>query len=385
MGIEIRIFRPVDENRNHFEPIGLTKNATNITRISRLYEPGGFAFDIPFTALYADEIKEHMIVLIDRDFWGIVDDLQFTANAEGLWIHVSGRDLKGLAAGKIIIPPQSSGITGMQGFDAVQGSTETVMKHYVTANMVETPMQPKRQIAGMVVAPDMQRGVANDRYSARHNRLDNVLAELGQASGLGYDIVAGLADGKFIFDVIEGVDRSGTQSDRPRIIFDIALKTAISQNFTASLSDSRNVFYATMSGAEFADEALTMMYIRDSEDEETGIYRREHHMDISAETPIAGQEYNELRRYALIEAENFRPVQSFRSEILENKQVYGKDYFIGDTVTARNNDFGVTMHTQLVEMEINYGVSGISKTATFGRPKLDIFGRLRKQINRGGI
>ena len=385
MGIEIRFYRPVDHERTNFESIGITMSAQNITRISRLYEPGAFSFDIPFSALYADKLAGYVIVLIDRSFWGIIDDLRFYATQGGLWISVRGRDLKGVTASRIIIPPGTSTETGMQGFDAQRGTTEKIMKHYIVANMIDTPLQPNRKVPGLLLAEDMGRGIAEDRYSARHQRLDNVLMELGQASGLGYDIVPDLASSQFIFDIIEGADRSGTQSDRPRVIFDLATKTVVSQEFTASLSESRNAFYATMSGAEFADETLTMMYIRDGEDEQQGIYRRELHMDISAETPIAGDEYNELRRYALIEAENHRPVQSFQCEILERSQVYGKDYFLGDTVTVQNKVFGVTMHRQLLEMTIEYGNDGIKKTATFGRPKLDIFGRLRKQINQGGI
>lgn len=54
-------------------------------------------------------------------------------------------------------------MTGAQGYDAVTGSTETIMKHFVTANMA-SPVLAARKVFGLEVAADQGRGLAEDKY-----------------------------------------------------------------------------------------------------------------------------------------------------------------------------------------------------------------------------
>lgn len=382
--MEIRIYDLVTAERPTFVRVGITRAAASATLTQHLWSPGDFTLTIPYEARYAAELTEGRLVLIDQTFAGLIEAVNIEAGAGGQMLAVSGCDLKGIVARRITIPPQATGIQGAQGYDAASGTTEAVIKHYVDANMVTTPQQPARAVPGLVIAPDQGRGIASDKYITRHDPLTTVLQELCQASGLGYDIKPDLTAGQYTFDVVQGVDRSGIQSDRPRIVFDVSRKTAQSQTYDRSERDARNLFYATMSGAEYADEALTMVYVRDGETEQSGLLRREQHLDISADTPTAGSEYDELKRYALIEAENYRPAESFSCVILDNRWKYGVDYALGDIVTVQNTAWGITMHTRLISMVTDYSSSAITHTATFGKAPLSVFGRLRRQIKQGG-
>lgn len=183
--------------------------------------------------------------------------------------------------------------------------------------------------------------------------------------------------------MVAGLDHTGIQSDRKRAVFDLERGSAQSQTYTRNTSDSRNLFYATLSGAEFADEALTATYLRDGEAEPVGIRRREKHLDLSADTPVAGEEYNELRRKALIEAEGFKPAESFSCEIAPGPLVYRTDYSLGDLVSVVNRPWGVTMHTRLTELRTAYSAAGITRTATFGTAALEVIGRLKRQMSKG--
>lgn len=383
MGIEIRIFAPLTAEHTEFERLGITSAATGITTLSKLAAPGEFSVTVPMDARYASALRRGRLLLIDRIFWGIVDDVRLNWDERGATMTASGRDLKGLAMDRITLPPASSSEPGTQGYDVYRGTTEALMKHYVDVNMVRT-VQPLRSYPGLLVALDQGRGVAEDKYMSRHDQVSAVLQALGEAAGLGYDIVPDLEHGAYVFDVVRGTDRSGAQSDRPRVVFDISRRTARSQTYTDAGRDARNVFYATRSGAEFADEALTMLYVRADEAEQGGIYRREQHLSLSADTPEAGKEYEELRRVALIEAENYRPAESFDCVIQDGRYEYGRDYFLGDTVTAQNRDYGIVMHPMLTAMATEYGENGITRTATFGKAALNVFGRLRRQIKQGG-
>lgn len=381
--MDIRIFDPPEAGAPVFRTAGRTTAASNVVTVERHYTPGYFTIEIPSEARHAGELEIGRLVLVEGGFWGVIDDLERECSAAGDMLTVSGRQLKGLTTDRITIPPSFTAVTGAQGYDAVTGSTETLMKHFAAANM-DNSRQPSRILYGLEIAPDLGRGLSDDKYMSRHEVLSDVLSALGEAAELGYDLTCDLKRHRFIFDVVEGADRTAGQSERKRVIFDIPRKTALSQQYQRNTSDSRNVFYTTMSGAEFADEALTVTYLREGETEPVGIRRREKHLTLSADTPVAGDEYNELRRLALIEAEQFRPAESFTCSIAEGPYIYRKDYQVGDIVTVRNTAWGVFMDARLTEMRTEYAASGVSHTATFGAAPLNVVGRLKRQIAKGG-
>ena len=376
---EIRIYAPPTAESPEFQNQGMVLAATDVTLVERHWMPGNLSITIPIEARHADRLTEGRLVLVDGSFWGIIDDLTLEASSSGYLRTVSGRQLKGLTLDRITIPPGVTDVVGAQGYDAVTGSTETIMKHFVSANMA-APALAARKVYGLTVAEDLGRGVAEDKYMSRHEVLADVLSSLGEASGLGYDITPDLTAGSFLFDVVEGADHTALQSDRIRVVFDIQRKTAAAQTYQHSGSDARNLFYTTMAGSEFVDETLTITYVREGEDEPVGIRRRETHLSLSVDTPVAGTEYDELKRQALIEAEQYRSAESFTCEILDGRYVYGRDYHVGDLVTVRNEEWGLVSHPRLTEMQTVWSSAGVQRTATFGNAPLTVFGRLRRQM-----
>jgi len=381
LGIEIRIFELPRADNPIFRRVALTVGATEIDTIEKFHEPGSFSFSVPTGNRVARKIKIGQCVLIDRTFWGIIDDMKKTATAAGKMMTVEGRQLKGLTMDRVTVPPSFNEhqMVGAQGYDTVIGSTETCMKHFVHNNMT----LGTRAIAGLEILPDQGRGVQADKYMSRHDKLSDVLLDLGEAGGLGYDIVPDLAAGKFIFDVICGADRSATQRDRPPVIFEIPRRSVASQDYSFATSGAKNTFYATMAGAEFADEAFTMIYAHDGEEIQTGIDRREVQMTISATHPEAGQEYAELRRLAMIQAQRFLPDEGFQCDVTKIRHKYKADYWLGDIVTAQNREWGVVVHAPVTAVSTKYSQNGIQRRVTFGDAPLNVFGRLQRQI-RGG-
>ena len=380
MAIIIRLFDPPSASSPVFTTMGMITEATAIDTVERLFTPGYFSFDVPTEARHADRLQKECLVLIDGSFWGIVDDIFFQSSVGSDVMTVSGRQIKGLVTDRITIPPNSSAVSGAQGYDTATGDTESIMKHFVSANLGPSAISA-RQIYGLEIAAQGGRGVSDDKYMSRHENLADVLSALGEASGLGYDITPNLTTHKFIFDVVDGLDHTGGQSDRMRVIFDVDRKTALSQSCSFSSSDSRNLFYATMSGAEFEDEALTAKYTLDDSEEATGIHRREVHLSVSADTPVAGDEYNEMKRLVMIQAEDYRPAESFTCEIPPGgRYEYRRDFNLGDIVTVRNTRWGVSMNTRITEVETQWGENGKTMTATFGKAPLNIFGQLKRQI-----
>lgn len=381
MGVEVRIFSPPGRRRPEFIQKVITQKTGDIRLVERLYQPGNFELNMPLAHRAVDRIEIGDFVRIDGYFWGVIEDVQELESVGERRLILSGSDLKGLTLRRGTIPPDTpdSELVGTQGYDVVKGTTEHCIKHYVEANMIG---DGKRGIPGLVIAPDQSRGVAEDKYMSRHDNLGEVvLKELAEAAGLGYDIVPDLMAGTMIFDVIEGTDRSGEQQDRPPVIFEPPRKSATASDYKHGTRDSKNVLYVTKSGAQYADEALTMAYYREDEaDEAVGLDRREVFLTISADTPEPGEEYNELERLALIRAEDYRPTESFSCDISESRYFYREHYWLGDKVTARNSSRTVTMHAPIIEVQTDYSMSGIKRKATFGTAPLNVFGRIRRQI-----
>ena len=382
MAVEIRIYEAPEADAPAFRCVGLAMAATSVELVERHYTAGHFTVEIPWEARHAGKLRAGRLVRIG-EFWGIIDELSLSASGSGNLLSVTGRELKGLTQDRITIPPAFTAVTGAQGYDPANGPTETVMKHFVAANLLN-PAQPSRVLYGLELAPDLGRGTPDDRYLSRHEMLSDVLCALGEASGLGYSITPDLTRHKFVFDVTEGADHTAQQSERKRVILDVRRKTALSQQYRYAAGDSRNLFYTTLAGSEFADEALTVTYVREGEEEPAGIRRRETHLSISADTPIAGEEYNELRRLALLDAERYRAAESFTVELAPGPNVYRRDYKGGDLVTVQNQDWGVTMDARLTEMQTNCSAGGVTYSATFGTAPLNVVGRLRRMIGKGG-
>lgn len=379
--MDVRIYDPPEAGTPTFRVAGRVTACTELDLVERLWATGTFTLTVPAGARHADKLTVGRLVAVGT-FWGILDDLERRFDGGGDYLTLSGRQLKGLTDDRITLPPAVQGVVGAQGYDTAAGTTEAVMKHFVSANL-GAGAAADRAVLGLEVAADRGRGLAQDQYISRHDVLTDVLSALGEASGLGYDIVPDLGRHRLVFDVIAGEDHTAGQSDRKRVIFDVGRKTALSQVYQYGGRDSRNLFYATLSGAEFADEALTALYVREGEAVPAGIRRREKHLSLSAGTPTAGEEYDELKRLALIEAEGFRAAESFTSEVAEGPYVYGADYRLGDLVTVQNQGWGVRMDARLTEMETRYDGSGVRHTATFGTAPLNVFGRLQRQITKG--
>lgn len=383
--MEIRIYKPPTWDEPHFIPVGLTYAASALRYTENFFTFGDFEITIPCAANKAEAFEKYLLVQIDRAFWGIILSAERHINAGGDMLTVSGLDLKGLTSSRFTLPPSFSdgGRGGTAGFDAVMGSTETCMKHFLRSNFF-TEASPTRSVPGLVIAPDLERGLPDDRYMSRYDLLSDVLAELGRAANLGYVVTPDLAAGTLTFDCVQGENRSATQSERPRVLFTVERRNIADMKYTDSDRNMRNLFYATLSGAAYEDEAYTATYTReDGAELPSGICRWEQHLDISASHPTPGQEYDELKRLALIRAESYRTVEALSAEVLDTLYEYGRDYALGDIVTVQNRGWGVSIDARITSRTVNATAGGVTRSVTFGDAPVNPLARLRRQI-RGG-
>ena len=218
---------------------------------------------------------------------------------------------------------------------------------------------------GMVILPNRNLGVQDDKYMTRFEALTDVTAKLCEAAKLGYFVDIDPKASQVVMDVFEGVDRTQGQRSNPRAVFDIENRNLATLQYTDDDTSYKNAFYSTLSGAEFVDEALTLLYYRDDA-EQSGFERREKWLQISAQDPPPGQEYDDLKRLAQIEMQSHNTETGFNCELAPNSG-YKTLWDIGDFVTIRNRKTGILIDTQITGVTVTTNGRFVSHIAAFGK------------------
>ncbi len=348
-----------------FRRVGTTYKCPSIAWTSRYSEKGSFSIQLPSGEEVGTALRPGVFVEIGRRFYGIIEEVSRTADTSGSIITASGPDVLGLLEQRITVPPEAPGGTAMMGYDAVRGSSETIIKHFVSVNAA-APFGSSRGLP-LTVAPDKKLGVPDDKYMTRHDNLLEVVSLIAKDAQIGLSLTPDFDAGMFVFDCYAGRERLVTLSTERG--------TALSMNSMDSIAGYKNAFYATMNGAEFEDEALTMAYFRAAEPSGPG--RREVHMSISAEHPTAGEEYNELRRLAMVNARNYEALLNLTCEINPAREALGEDYNLGDILTVQNREWGLTRPARVVAVTAEHSGNESKITAQFGDEKPSLIQRIR--------
>lgn len=359
--MKIVLYQYEDEQ---YKRLGTTERATDITYNIDEYTVSEFEFAIPLGAKYADLIKEDVFVHINEEFWGRVEDVEPDYTEEVL--TVKGFDLKSLLKYRQIIPTDYTSTDSTAGYMTVTGSTEYCIK-YLWEKNAQDPPQENRAYPDMVISPNENRGTLGDKYMARFEQLDEATAKLCEAAGLGYIAWIDLEYHWLCFEVYHGTDRTAGQTTNERAIFEVDRKNIARLQYSKSRRNYRNAFYATQSGAEFEDEALTLLYYRD-DTPASGFERREIHLSVSAETPEAGMEYEELKRLTIIEMKNHEIEEGFSCE-LSPKSGYNEIWAVGDMVTVKHKRFGLVADIQITGVTVTASGTDVAHIAKFGKQK----------------
>ena len=373
--MEIRVF---DWTYGEFIQRLVTEKATNIKYKTHAYDPSDFNFEFPLgEKTAAVEFKKDRFVLMEN-FIGVIENIKRASDAGSNMMSVSGIDVKGILSRFEAIPLTFSGIQGTAGFDVTTGYTDACIKHY-WRNNIGANAEINRRLHVFEIAEDKNIGNQNDTYMARFQKISDITAELAKGANLVITSTPQIEAGKILIDVAEP-DMRTASSDKP-LIFSLERQTILQIEHIQEKNSYKNVFYATRSGAQFADEALTLLYMRDGESEPAGLERREQHLNISVNTPIAGDEYIEMRRQAVHNMVNYEDVNVLTAKVNFNQLKMNIDYKVGDFVTLQHSDWNIEADMQIVSVEVSDGAGGRTETATLGSEKKGYIRQIQTEIN----
>lgn len=341
------------------------------------YTAGTFEISMPVYAAYASELQIDRLVLLDRQYWGVITGREIDNGSNGV-ITASGAQLTDWLARRVILPDIAMAENAPMGYDSITGTTETIMKHYVEAHAVD-PRNHARKIPGLIIAEDKGRGVADDAYMARYVNLLDTLEAIGRRGKLGFSITGNEKTGRFLFDVSSRTDRSIEQTQNKPLILEISRGNVAQQVFNEDFKQSGNVFYCSRAGSEYEWETLTQTYFMDGEIEPYGISRREQALSISVDASGGGNQYEELEKNARKEMEAYKAAQSATCTMSRN-MTYGKDYRLGDYATVIDRRAGITANMEIEEVETVTTEMTVDRMVTFGNAQLSKMDKIRRDM-----
>ena len=266
----------------------------------------------------------------------------------GRKLTADGTLLKGLARRRIVLPPL---VTGQEyngfGYDLFTGPAESAYLHYAAHNLA-APEDDRRRVPGLVLSQDRGRGLSLP-WQARFDRLSDLFEDIGQATGLGWDIRPDHAAKRYVFEACEGVDRtSGTGRCALSERMGNAGEATVTEDATAAVT----VVYAGGAGED--EQRLILSF----GGEHAGLDRYEAFEDCGS--------IDEADMLAMAADRKLAdPRRTMTLTVLDGGLCrYGRDYDVGDVVTAIGGGF--RMDARLLAMEEGWEGGRRTLKATFG-------------------
>ena len=276
---------------------------------------------------------------------------------------VTGRSLEGIAmAERLVVPPAGESHDRQTGVAA-----ETAIKHYLRAHAADLAT-PARQVPGLVVAADAARG-PTVTVNGRYQTVLDLVREIALVAGLGWEITYDAGSGDFVFDVVDGVDRSAS------VFFDFAFETLERWEELESVIDAKSVALVAGQG-EGIDRDLVSRW---SGAEPTGFDRREAFLD-ARDVEVGATTVLEQRGDAFLAATGAET--SLEADVHQYGGFrYREHWDTGDVVTVRNAERGLAYAVRIVEVTKAFERSAAAPTikAVLGRP----FPTLASQASTG--
>jgi microcystin-dependent protein len=315
-----------------------------------------FELVINRSRLWASELETGRLLYLpdEGDLVFLVEQVE--SEAEGSTrneaMTVTGRSLEGIAmAERLVLPPPGESHDRVTAVPA-----ETAIKHYLRANAADLA-DAARQLPGLVVAADAARG-ATVTVAGRYQAVLDLVREIGLLAGLGWEVTYDPGSDAFVFDVLEGADRSAS------VFFDFAFQTLERWTELASVLDAKTLAVVAGQG-EGADRDVV---VRWAGSEPTGFDRREAFLDArdveAGATTILEQRGDAYLAAAGAETRLEAGVHQYGAFR------YREHWDVGDLVLVRNAERATSYTARIVEVEKAFERSAAAPTvtATLGRP-----------------
>ena len=295
---------------------------------------------------YHEDLSMHNVMLIERRelMWDI---------EQGWKLTLTGGGLKNLLKRRVVWNQTS-----------LTGKIEKVIRQVILDNVI-TPSDPNRVMPNFIL--DAEKGFSDEFAVAETDDqlsgeiLTDWLVSVCQKYEIGWDVY--IANGKYVFTLYKGKDRSFSQTDLVPVVFSPEYDNLVTSTYIEDYSEFRNAGVVLGEGEGSAQRIVSVGTA-------TGMDRYELMIDgssVSSNTIITLPVYLDmLRSFGNEQLSASNETEIFEGQVIANGlYTLGVDYDLGDVIQIENEN-KISAKSRITEVIYSEDENGITYLPTFG-------------------
>ncbi|HBY19988.1 MAG: hypothetical protein A2Y24_01415 [Clostridiales bacterium GWE2_32_10] len=369
--IPITILKIKSDNTG-FEMVGQINSYESLV-IERIWNGiGEFRLKLNANTKYAEKLEYNYIIIPKKDYHKafIIEYKKLTQGAGGKGeeiLEVKGRSLTSILKKRILYPLSS------QNDYTNTGKAETIIKDIVDKNFITTTAG--RKINLLKIENNQNRG-NNTSIVARYTDCIDEITKLANTSSLGFRIDIDVVLGKWIFKVLQGINRVATQSQNRRVIFSAEFNSIQDQEYTRDR-------YNTRTQAIVGGEGTGISRVIVETGNKTGLDREELFIDAGDIPGTDATAVSKLSERGNQELVKYKELLTLETTVLQKSPFkYEEHWDLGDFVTVMSKKWVLTLDAQIVKVEEIYESGKIEIKPTFGNNTPSLISEIKKRYDK---
>lgn len=332
---------------------------------------GTFTAELPVNTRFRDKLEVNSVLMTDSGDALIVKNIKTTLDK----ITLTGYDLNGLLCDRLTMTDKEDG------YDTQEGASETIIKHFVSANLADCELDTNRNLPRFGVAEDKARGILEDSAMPRLQNVQELVTEICGAAKLGWrvSVNGNAANDKpiFVFDVVEQVDRSADQSERNRVIFSAQMRNVSTMTREVGVTAAKNALFLDVDGTvvqypQSGDSSGRTVF--------AGYDRREEYCSLATDSLEEGEYSAEAEQNM---ADRMNETDSLTIDA-GNPLDYGTLYDVGTIVTVYDKARSLQLNSAISAVTVRRSGSEYSVKLTLGESKPKLLDQYQKKSGAVG-
>lgn len=371
MDLKMEVYSP------SLELLGILETYDSVIIEEWAFEAGSFSLESVINEETKRLLVADNIIWLEGDTAGIIEYIQMNVSESGYTLSVKGSLLTGILGRRIL-----------WGLYNLSGSPPKIMYDVVTDCAISPTKgdTEARKIPGLVLDGDPPADSRSIRKQSTGSGLLEFLNEIGQANQVAYGVRFDPSTPQMEFWARLGVNRTIEQSDVDPVLYSTELDDVLSSEYSYDASEYKNFALVAGEGEGSARKQITVSDIDGSL--LTGFNRRELFVDArdlqkdaDPDDPMTDDEYEEaLQSRGKEKLSDAQLVQSFSATVrtLDPTYEYGKDFFLGDTITVTDERLGISVSAIVEGVEKSLSKNGEDLVLTLGYSLPTLSDRLKK-------
>lgn len=347
----------------NFKPVTILDSFESIVWADRYRSYGDFELYTSANSDILSQIKKNYYITNgNSEHAMIVEQLLITSDVEeGNKITITGRSLESILDRRIV-----------WGLKILKGNLQDEIKTLLDECIIN-PSDVNRKIDNFVFEYSDDPAITNLTIDAQYtgDNVYDVIVDICEERNIGFKITLNQND-QFVFKLYVGADRSYNQTENSYVVFGNEFENLINSSYLTNNQKLKNV---TLIGGEGEGDERKYTSLGDA----VGLERRELFTDArDISSNIDGVELSIEEYNTLLQQRGSEKLSKASDEVAFEGEVetgimftYGVDYFIGDTVTVKN-EYGIESSPQIIEIIESLDESGYSLVPTFRYSQLNL-------------